>query len=361
MQKGLNLQLKYETDQNDETKAFTIVKTREITHRLVAPDDSGLYYIGRIDHCNQQAPVIIWQGTEIRAVFTGKAIGFRFSGAWGQNYFNVIIDGALKLLKLKEAGTHDYLLDETLPEGSHHLVLFKRSEAMFGKASFQGLILEKGAVLGLKPEPLPLRIEFYGDSITAGACNEDPGSDQYEDLSTHNNYLSYAAITARNLNAEYLNLAVSGTGICYSWNPVLMPEIYDKLYPDKTSPKYAFSDRKPEMVIINLGQNDYGYPKSIGKPFPGAYREKYVEFVRAIRNLYPKAYIVCAIGGMDCYHSSEELRSAFGEAVAELKRTDPQLCSFIFTAFTATHPRVDTHLKLAAELTTFLKQLPLLS
>lgn len=353
------MRLKRQPGQSGSQDDFTITHTIEISQRLVTPDDPGLYYIGRIDQRDRLAPVIIWQGTEIRAAFTGRTIGFRFADAWGQNYFNVIIDGALKLLKLKEAGTHDYLLTEALPEGLHHLVLFKRSEAMFGTASFRGLLLEKGAGLGPKPEPFPLRIEFYGDSITAGACNEDPGSDQYEDLSTHNNYLSYAAITARNLNAEYLNLAVSGTGICYSWNQVLMPEIYDKLYPDKTSLKYAFADRNPELVIINLGQNDYAYPKSIGKPFPLDYREKYIEFVRAIRNLYPKAVIVCAIGGMDCYHVSEEFRSAFQAAVAELKRTDPQLYSFTFTAFTVTHPRVDTHLKLAAELTAFLKQLPI--
>ncbi len=332
------------------------MKKTENNWRRIPADCPDIYYIGRIDNHNPKAPVLIWQGTEIRANFTGKSIGFRFSDAWGENYFNVIIDSKINFLKLKKRGSHDYLLAEALPEGIHNLILFKRTEPMFGSAVFRGLILEKGAELCPKPEPLPLKIEFYGDSITAGACNEDPGDDQYDDHSTHNNYLSYAAITARNLNAEYFNIAVSGTGLCYSWNPVLMPEVYDKLYPDKSSAKYSFRGRKPDIVVINLGQNDYGYPKSIEKPFPSAYQEKYVEFVRNIRNLYPNAAIVCVIGGMYGYQESAEFRNAFGNAIVELKNNDQRLYSYVFTAFTESHPRVDTHIKLAAELTSFLKE-----
>ncbi len=356
--KGVELQ--HQNDREDiskETAAFIVDDLGKTDWRFITPDHPGLYYIGRIDNHDQQAPVLIWQGTEVRTSFTGKNIGFRFSGAWGQNYFNVIIDGSIKLLKLKEGATQDYLLAATLPEGTHHLILYKRSEAMFGNVSFRGLILEKGAVLGSKPEPLPLRIEFYGDSITAGACNEDLNADQYEDSSTHNNYLSYAAITARSLNAEHFNIAVSGTGLCYSWNPILMPEVYDKLYPDKTSGEYVAQGRKPDIVLINLGQNDYGYPNSLGLPFPVAFTEKYLEFVRNIRVTYPDSHIVCAIGGMTVYHESEEFRTAFEEAVAELKTADHQIYSLTFNASTANHPRVDTHAKLAAELTAFLKRI----
>jgi lysophospholipase L1-like esterase len=336
---------------------FITEKIKGNDWRFVPADSPELYYIGRIDDQDPKAPVLVWQGTEVRARFTGKNIGFRFSKASGQNFYNVIIDGQIKMVKLKEAKEiNDYFLADNLPDGTHDLILFKRSEAISGHAAFNGLILEKAAQLGPKPKPLPLRIEFYGDSITAGACNEDPGEDQYEDMSTHNNYLSYAAITARNFNAEYFNIAVSGTGLCYSWNLIMMPEIYDKIYPDCNSPKYDFKGKKPDIVIINLGQNDYGYPNSIGKPFPAAYREKYVEFVRNIRHLYPESDILCILGGMNCYHESAELRTAFEQAVEELKNTDPKVRSLVFKAFSPTHPRVDTHRKLAAELTAFLKK-----
>lgn len=339
--------------------AFTVCNIEEADWQIITPENSGLYYIGRIDRKEPGAPRFIWQGTELRFGFSGRRLGFRFSDAWGQNFYNVIIDGRVNLLRLVEGGSHDYLLDEALPEGRHEVVLFKRTEAMFSNAVFRGLILERGAEMGSKSEPLPLAIEFYGDSITAGACNEDPAADQYDDYSTHNNYRSYGAITARNLNAEYVNIAVSGTGICYSWNPVLMPEVYDKLYPDNTSERYDFSGRKPDIVLLNLGQNDYGYPNSLGKPFPSDFAEKYTKLVRNLRGLYPHARIICAIGGMSAYRESPDLQAAFNKAVELLKSGDDRIYSFVFTAYTNTHPRVDTHAKLAAELTRFIKRVVL--
>jgi lysophospholipase L1-like esterase len=323
--------------------------------QFIAADHPEFYYIGRIDTLNPRAPVFIWQGTEVRAKFSGRYIGFRFSKAFGENFFNVIIDGKIRLFHLREGEYHDYLLNEALPAGKHELILFKRNEALFSNAVFHGIILEKDAQFGPRPRPLPIQIEFYGDSITAGACNENPDGDNYDDYSTHNNYLAFGAITARNINAEYSCIAVSGTGVCYSWNPVLMLEIYDRLYPDRGSRRYDFAGRKPDIVVLNLGQNDYGYPISIEKRFPIDFTEKYTELVRNIRGLYPKAYIICAIGGMSAYHESSELQDAFKKAVDQLQDVDSKVLSFIFSVYSANHPRVDTHAKLAEELTDFIK------
>jgi hypothetical protein len=350
---------KFRDNQSKERKplpAFIVDGLEDSKHEMIDADHPGFYYIGRIDDHDPKAPVLIWQGTEVRARFSGKDIGFRFSNAWGQNFYNVVVDGKVWILKLNEWGTHDYLYTQTLSEGFHDLILFKRTEANAGNAEFRGLILGKGAKLEPKPAPLPLRIEFYGDSITAGACNEDlPGAEQYDDLSTHNNYLSYGAITARNLNAEYVCIAVSGIGICYSWNSYRMPEIYDRLYLHIPDVKYNFRGRQPDMVILNVGQNDYGYPKAREMEFPADFMAKYIELVRKIRGWYPDARIVCAIGGMSAYEDSPELQSAFQKAVAELKTTDKKIFSFVFKAFTYNHPRVDTHAKMAEELTAYLQ------
>lgn len=336
--------------------AFIVDGLADTKFQMVDADHPGLSYIGRIDFHDPKAPVFIWQGTQVRARFSGKSIGFRFSNAWGQNFYNVIIDGKIRFLKLNEWGTHDYQLAQTLSEGSHEFVLFKRTEANSGNAVFRGLILGEEAKLEAKPDPLPLRIEFYGDSITAGACNENPpNTEQYDDLSTHNNYLSYGAITARNLNAEYVCIAVSGIGICYSWNSFLMPEVYDRLYLNTSDERYNFKGRKPDIVVLNVGQNDFGYPRAKGKDFPAHFTDKYVELVRDIRGLYPDARIICAVGGMSAYSDSNELQSAFQKAVAELKATDKKIVSFIFTAFTYNHPRIDIHAKMAEELTAFIQ------
>lgn len=337
--------------------AFTVNEAKGSQFRIIGADDPGFYYTGRIDNHNPKAPVMIWQGTEVRARFSGKRMGLRFSDAWGQNFFNVIVDGRIWVLKLNEWGSHDYLLTQSLSEGIHELILFKRTEANSGNAVFGGLILDEGGKIEAKPEPLPLRIEFYGDSITAGACNENPpDTEQYDDLSTHNNYNSYGAITARNLNAEYVCIAVSGIGLCYSWNSFRMTDVYDRLYLHDSSRRHDFKGRKPDIVVLNLGQNDFGYARANEMEFPVDFTEKYVAWVRKIRGGYPEAYIVCAIGGMSAYADSPEFRTAFDKAVAELKTADKKITSFIFKSFTYNHPRADTHAKMAEELTAFLKK-----
>ncbi len=322
--------------------------------RLVQPSDEGLVPVGRIDRTAPNAPVFIWQGTEVRARISGGRIGARFSDSWGGTCFNLVVDGRATVLKLVDNGIHDYILDLVLPEGEHEVSLFKRTEAYSTRATFLGLIVETNAAVLPRPPERRLLIEFFGDSITAGACNEDPGEDQYDDVSTHDNYLAYGAITARNLGADYLCTAVSGVGISYSWNPRLLPRIYDRLYPEPTSPRYDFSGRKPDIVVINVGQNDYGFPLSIGKPFPIDFRDRYVRFVHDIRGLYPEAFIVCAIGGMTAYRESAELRAAFDGAVAGLKAEDGRILSYCFRAASRNHPRVAIHRKLAGELTAFL-------
>jgi lysophospholipase L1-like esterase len=307
-----------------------------------------------VDWKDAAAPVLIWQGTEMRCRFSGKKLGLRFKDSWGQNCFNVIVDGEIFFIKITEQGENSFVLNKDLSDGPHELTLYKRTEAFSSHIAFLGLLTAPTAELGPKPEPRPLRLEFYGDSITAGACCEDPGTDQYEDASTHNHYRSYGAMTARNLGGEQVSVAVSGIGLCESWDPRVMGQIYDKLYVDPQGQAWDWSGRTADIVVINLGQNDFGFPSFHWRPFPADFQSRYVQFARAIRARYPQAEIVCALGGMRCYEESPELRAAFDGAVAELQAADKRIHRYIFKAFSNCHPRVDAHERMAAELTSFL-------
>jgi hypothetical protein len=112
----------------------------------------------------------------------------------------------------------------------------------------------------------------------------------------------------------------------------------------------------PDVAVIALGQNDHGYPLSVGKPFPVDFAQRYIGLGRAIRSVYPEAFLVCAIGGMTAYRESPGLRRAFGEAVSALKREDRRVLSIVFKAASRAHPRVAVHRKLAAELVSFLRE-----
>jgi hypothetical protein len=322
---------------------------------LVRPDDPGLYYVGRFAERTIREPVFAWQGSQLLARFEGSRIGFRFSRATGRNFFNVIVDGENRLLALVEGGSADYVADFEPGPGPHELVLFKRSEGYFGSAALQGLLVEEGTALGPPPEPLGLRVELYGDSITAGACNDDGEIDQYDDLSTHDAYLSYGAIACRELGAEFVCIAVSGTGITCSWNPILMGEVWDRVAPDPASERWDFSGREPDVVVVNLGQNDFGLPHSTGGTLSPEFAPRYVGFVRAIRGAYPRSRIVCAIGGMSAWHASSDLRRAWKSAMAELRAEDGGIEELRFEARSDAHPRVPIHRALGQELAAFIR------
>ncbi len=61
---------------------------------------------------------------------------------------------------------------------------------------------------------------------------------------------------ARHYDAEYHCTCKSGIGITISWFPVIMPEIYDLLNPEDPQSIWDFSLYQPDVVVINLMQND---------------------------------------------------------------------------------------------------------
>ena len=132
-------------------------------------------------------------------------------------------------------------------------------------------------------------MEFIGDSITVGACNEDGAADQWEDRRTHNCALSYATLTAEAFDADYRNTAVSGMGVAIGWVPMKAGEIWNRLYPDTNSPPADLHAWIPNVVFVNLGENDDSYPRAHGQPFPANFTDGYVALIRAIRAAYPDA------------------------------------------------------------------------
>lgn len=315
--------------------------------------------VTRVDPDVPDIPLLAWTNAQVRARFTGTRLGLRMQGLNGQIWFNVTIDGQTQRLNLVSGSTQDYVLKRALPEGEHEVVISKRTEANSTQGRFHGLLLApEGRLLAAPPERA-LRIELYGDSISAGACNGDVAADQYDDLSTHDGTRSYGAVAARILDADYLGIAVSGIGIAASWGDgERMPEVFDRILPFTSSsraPAMLPGQRQPDVIVVNLGQNDFGWPSSQGKPFPSDYRSRYVAMVKALRARHPKARIICALGGMSGWKASPDLLQSWKDAVTELKSQDTMIWGLQFQAYTDAHPRIDTHAKLGKELADFLQ------
>jgi hypothetical protein len=337
-------------------KAEWKIVTEELDDSLqfIRADNNTFLYTGRIDFSDKTAPVLIWEGSTVRFNFTGESLGLRFKPSGSNSaYYNVLLDGKIYLLHLEGTYETDYILQRKLGSGLHTCEVFKRNEAQSDTDSFLGADIAAGSRMSAKPAQKSLLIEFYGDSITAGACNEIPGKDNYVDMVQHNCYTSYAAMTCRALYADLSDISVGGTGVCVSWNEVIMSKCWKNLYCSPSSVLYDFDGRTPDIVVVNLGQNDFGWTQNEHLPFPDGFESAYLNLLREIRAQYPDAWIISATGGMSAVMQSRQLSAGIAHAVKAMN--EPKVLSMKFRAYTYDHPRADTHERMADELETFIK------
>ena len=102
---------------------------------------------------------------------------------------------------------------------------------------------------------------------------------------------------ARSLSAEISTVAWSGKGIYYNYGVDRvepLPTLYDRTISTDKSHLWNFS-WQPEVVVINLGTNDYsGSPK----PTPTQFTTAYQTFLEHLRSKYANAFILCVSGPM---------------------------------------------------------------
>jgi lysophospholipase L1-like esterase len=324
--------------------------------RLIAADDARLRWVGRVGAA-PGGKLLAWSGSELRARFTGTGLALGFASThWGTSHFTVEIDGRRRPLAVPGKGAGEWRLREPLAPGEHTLRLIKRTEGSMAETVFTGLRLAEGGRLLDPPPARPLKFEFYGDSITAGACNGDIAEDQYEDLSSHDGTRAYGALTAERLGADYVGIAVSGIGITATWHDLLMPQVWNRYAPRLDAAIAPPDPRAPDVVLLNLGQNDHGFRASKGQSIAPDFGARYLAFVRQLRGRYPHARIVLLMGGMSAPQEQPAIPHAVQRAVQTLRAEgDAQVWSYRFRAFAWAHPRIDVHAQMADELTEFLQ------
>ena len=323
--------------------------------------NNQLTYEGRVAFTNNAA-ILSWPGTSVFINFSGKEIKGEFSESDTGNYYNVILDGTIISKLHFDMERKMYTLASGLENTKHSLQLFKRTEWDKGNTSFYGF--SGGELKVLPPSPKPKRkIEFYGNSISCGYAIEDYTGDLpigfYE-----NNYDAYPSVTARHFNAQSQCIAKSGIGITISWFPLIMKEMYDRLDPTDATSKWDFKKYQPDVVVINLLQNDYWltnmpnheqYKFRFGtqKPTPEFIISEYKNFVQSVRNKYPAAKIICMLGNMDIMSKGSAWPGYVTQATQQLKDTN------IYTLFvpyknTPGHPKTSEQKMLADSLISFI-------
>jgi hypothetical protein len=327
----------------------------------VKADNPNFQYTGRIDFSVPDQPVIFWPGTYIRANFEGSLVILMFDDQTGQSYYNVFIDEDYEHPHVVDcnAGSQIYLISATLTDTVHNLLIFRRTEASTCPTKFLGIQISDGKTL-VAPPPRPERkLLFYGNSITCGYGNEAPDNGADDNLAQENNFLSYGAITSRLLNADYMCIAKSGIGIMISWFPTVMSEYYYRLNPDDVASNWDFNEYIPDVVVINLFQNDSWLINNL-HPVPDSSQRvaAYADFVRTIRSRHPNAFLVCSLGSMDATKAGSPWPGYISSAVEKLKTedNDTNLGTFFFPfdpSWTK-HPRVRHHLVMGHNLADYI-------
>jgi hypothetical protein len=271
--------------------------------------DPRIHYMGRVI-TRETSAELSWTATTVSISFNGTGVKALLKDQIGDNYYNVIVDGKITAVLHPDSTKRLYSLASGLAPALHNLQLFKRTEWDKGKTWFYGLLPDTlTTVLSAPPAP-KRRIEFYGNSISCGYAVEDSTGQDRGTAPYENAYIAFASLTGRHFEADYRCITKSGIGILISWFPLIMPEMWDRADATDEKSKWDFKSWTPDVVVINLFQNDAWLTKKpdheqfkarFGKTAPGedSIVQAYKLFVMGIREKYPRASIICMLGNMD--------------------------------------------------------------
>jgi len=326
-------------------------------------DNPYIRYTGRIDTL-KDAAVLYWPGTSIYTDFKGTGIKVKMKDSKGKNYYNVIIDGKYYGIFKPDTIKSWIQLADGLKDTIHRLEIFRRADA--GPSWFYAFRVNAGGFFTKLPPKHKRVIEFYGNSITVGASIHDYSGNDYYDSTYTDNYLSYGAITARYFKADYYCIARGGLGLMVSWFPMIMPEMYNRTNPDDPASKWDFSKITPDIVVINLFQNDAALFNMPEHPqFKARFGNKppsgddvvaaYADFLKKIRSVYPDADIICTLGTMSAVRDDKPWKGYVKKAVSNLN--DDKVYTLFFPYQGGyNHPRVEEHQMMADSLIAFIEK-----
>ena len=335
------------------------------TERKIKADNNNFNYSGRVNWKNPQAPAFAYPGTAVRFKFTGTSLKVELSeDGWGdENYLDIYLDDNPKPITIQLQRNWGksvvYNIANGLEDKVHNAVIVKRNDHIAGKFEFNGIIID-GELLPAEPDS-NRKIEVYGDSISAGAMVEydrpgveDPDGDNYH---LYNAYHSYAAILARNYDAELSLIAQSGAslidGFGYWHRGTGMEAFYNKLAALDNAPLWDFSKYNPDLIIVALGQNDSATIKIDADMSAEAWKTKYKQFIAKLRSQHPNAYFIAMFPNM--YHD-RQWDTYLTEAIVEYRQeySDPRVFSLIHQQVTPGHPRISEQQQMADTLEKFI-------
>ena len=357
--------------------------------------DNRLEYCGRIDW-EGDAPVFIFPSTFLSFSFFGRRAVLTVENRrlYWDNYAGAIVDGVQKKYYLQPEGGTEIVLVEDEPgqEREHTVLFFKRQDACHEMKLCSLMLSDEsrltGEIAGMIPSEYPadnrlpgvlkrqrMKIEVYGDSVSAGEVSEAVScavmSDPRHQGEYSNSWYSFVWIAARMLQARLHNISqggiplMSGSGYVEPDYPG-MEDIWDKLRyrPELGEVKaWDFQRYTPDIVIVAVGQND-SFPRDFMREEPDGemaalWKNRYREFVKKLRKKYPEAVILLMTTVMEHHKNWDR---AIGEVCGMLD--DERVKHFCFRengSKTPGHIRVPEAEEMAGELADYIRNVAKLS
>ncbi len=316
-----------------------------------------LAFAGRVRELGPRSGRYAWSGAGFIAHFVGTGFDAELEDA--AQFHTLVVDGTVSTLETSP-GRAWYSLASGLPNGEHVVELYRQTEAFVGVTTLHGVAVRDGE-LAAPPSSTTRRLEFVGDSITAGYGNEGANTGCSFSPETENHYLTYGAVAARALGARASTLAWSGRGVVKNYDGgdgEFMPALYDRTLPQEGDTPWSFVE-PVDAVVINLGTNDFSTaPDPTVEDFAAAYEA----FLRHIREKNPNAFILGTVGPMLQAADLALARQAIERAVERRhKAGDTRVGSYLLRTRNEApgcdwHPSVKTHQAMADELVGQLKQ-----
>ncbi len=284
-------------------------------------------YTGRILDNGDGSVSFDWSGTYLEVAFTGGYLAIRVSDT-KKNYYNLFVNGKQQGVVTTFGKDSLIVLAKGLGKKQNIVRLQKRTEAEQGKTTIHAFELAaKGELVPYDPDRTR-HIEFIGNSITAGFGTEGLSKDEPFKPETENCNLAFGAIISRYFNSDYTFIAHSGWGAARNYGDTArvsktsmkdrMMQTFD-MYPQ---PQWSFNGYTPDLVVINLGSNDFSTkPHPLKEEFMAAYDI----IIKNIRTKYGNIPVLCV---------APPLRGMAFEYIKEYcdKANDPKL---FFTAYLA--------------------------
>lgn len=321
---------------------------------MMSPTDNSLLYSGRVQFSDPSAPRFQWPLTSVTVMSVcnrNSTVSFAVSATELYTRWRFLLDGSGPALNAVGSGARN--LTFHVPAGKHTLTLLKDAECLRcgptlhlppfrpvpgGAPSFLGVAIDNACTLSAPPRKAR-KVEVVGDSISCGFGNgitgtlaqkaectaaaaaadviNRPPEYMYDVSSAHD---SYAGQLATRFDAEIHLQCISGIGMCKNGLSLGARDAYNmSRYLDRTLPfspganSWDYSSWTPDLVVINLGTNDYIFKGVETAPTQSAFESAYVSFAKRLLDRYettrakggveggalPKLLLVC--GPMTLY------------------------------------------------------------